>query len=143
MNCSTTTDIQNRYFLIGNFGALVFMIIYIGFYGMGMIVYFTCQFMNESRDNHENKIPDEFFSTFHHINERQEIYNQLTDENLIKKLYKIYYSNEPNNSKFIEEKVNQCSKKYHLKIQNLKSRHAYYVIETLTPPTLTTISYTN
>ncbi|CAF2888792.1 unnamed protein product [Rotaria sp. Silwood2] len=99
--------------------------------------------MADSRDNHENEIPNEFFPTFHHISERQEIYNQLTDENRVKELYKIYYSDEPNNSKFIEEKANQCSKKYHLKIQNLKSKQTYYVIESSTPQTLTTISCTN
>ncbi|CAF0803620.1 unnamed protein product [Rotaria sp. Silwood1] len=99
--------------------------------------------MADARDNHGNEIPNEFFSTFHHISERQEIYNQLTDENRVKELYKIYYSDESYNSKFIEEKANQCSKKYQLKIQNLKLRHAYYIIDTSTPPALTTISCTN
>ncbi|CAF4742916.1 unnamed protein product [Rotaria sp. Silwood1] len=95
--------------------------------------------MADARDNHGNEIPNEFFSTFHHISERQEIYNQLADENRVKELYKIYYSDESYNSKFIEEKANQCSKKYQLKIQNLKLRHAYYIIDTSTPPALTTI----
>ena len=75
MNCSTTVDIQNPYFLTGNFGASIFMVTYIGLYGMGIIVYFACQFMTDARDNHENEISSEFFSTFHHINERQEIYS--------------------------------------------------------------------
>ncbi|CAF3361127.1 unnamed protein product [Rotaria sp. Silwood1] len=114
--------------------------------------------MADARDNHGNEIPNEFFSTFHHISERQEIYSmnikkktnfeklnlytfsdQLADENRVKELYKIYYSDESYNSKFIEEKANQCSKKYQLKIQNLKLRHAYYIIDTSTPPALTTI----
>jgi hypothetical protein len=78
MNCSTTaatTDIQNRYFLSGNFGASVFMATYIGFYGMGIILYFTIQFMTDSRDNHQDDISMEFFSTFHEITEREEIYS--------------------------------------------------------------------
>jgi hypothetical protein len=78
MNCSTTTvttDIQHRYFLVGNFGASVFLATYIGFYGMGIIMYFTCQFMNDSRENHEDDIANEFFSTFRHVSERQEIYS--------------------------------------------------------------------
>ena len=59
MNCSTTaatTDIQNRYFLSGNFGASVFMATYIGFYGMGIILYYTIQFMTDSKDNHQDDI---------------------------------------------------------------------------------------
>ena len=83
MNCSTSSNIESRFFLTGNFGASVFMATYIGFYGMGLIIYFTCQFMNDTRDNHENEIPRGFFSTFHHINERQFIYSmseRINDE---------------------------------------------------------------
>jgi hypothetical protein len=75
MNCSTTEDIPNQYFLTGNLGASIFLATYIGLYGMGIIVYFACQFITDAREYHENEIPTEFFSTFHHINERQEIYN--------------------------------------------------------------------
>jgi hypothetical protein len=75
MNCSATSGIENRHFLIGNFGASIFMITYIGLYGMGLIVYFACQLMTEPKDNHEYEIPTHFFSTFHHINERQNIYS--------------------------------------------------------------------
>lgn len=53
------------------------MATYIGFYGMGLIVYFTCQFMNDTKDHHEDQIPPGFFSTFHHINERQIIYSRF------------------------------------------------------------------
>ncbi len=42
----------------------------------------------------------------------------------------------------IEDKVNHCLKKYQKKIQNLNSKHTYYVTETSTPsPRLTTIAY--
>ena len=77
MNCSTIaiTDIQNQYFLSGNFGASVFITTYIGFYGLGVILYFTFQFMADSKDNHLDDISIEFFSAFHHISERQEIYS--------------------------------------------------------------------
>jgi hypothetical protein len=76
MNYSTTTDFQNRYFLAGNFGASIFMATYIGFYGLGMILYFASQFMTDNRHDQENEIPNEFFSTFHRINERQKIYSR-------------------------------------------------------------------
>ncbi len=77
MNCSTTLEFENRHFLHGNFGASIFMVTYIGLYGMGVIVYFACQFMTDSRDNREDEIPNIFFSTFHHINERQNIYSMI------------------------------------------------------------------
>jgi hypothetical protein len=51
------------------------MATYIGFYGMGIILYFTIQFMTDSRDNHQDDISMEFFSTFHEITEREEIYS--------------------------------------------------------------------
>ena len=65
--------------------------------------------------------------------------DQLTDKNWVKKIYKVYYSDEQFQSDIIEEKVNQCSNKYYQKIQNLKSRHTYYVTETSTPPILSTV----
>jgi hypothetical protein len=77
MNCSTISEIENRDFLISNFGASIFMATYIGFYGMGLIVYFTCQFMTDVKESHEDEIPSNFFSTFHHINERQDIYSMI------------------------------------------------------------------
>ncbi len=83
MNCSITSEFEDRHFLIGNFGASIFMATYIGLYGMGIIVYFACQFMTDSRDNHEDEIPQEFFSTFHHINERQDIYSMIWRKNKI------------------------------------------------------------
>ncbi|CAF1269441.1 unnamed protein product [Rotaria magnacalcarata] len=140
MNCSTTVDVQNRQFLNGNFGASVFMTVYIGIYGLGIIVYFAWQFMRDARENHENEIPGAFFPTLHHINERQEVYNQLSNENWVREIYKIYYSDLPNNSALIEEKTNGCYKKYYTKMQNLKLRHTYYIIETRKPAALTTIS---
>ncbi|CAF3189840.1 unnamed protein product [Rotaria socialis] len=140
MNCSTTVDVENRQFLIGNFGASVFITTYIGIYGMGIMVYFAWQFMSDSRESHENEIPGEFFPTLNHINERQGVYNQLSNENWVREIYKIYYADQPNNSALIEEKTNECYKKYSTKMQNLKSRHAYYIIETQKPPALTTIS---
>lgn len=76
MNCSKYFQNEDQHFLYGNFGALVFMTTYIGLYGMGIIVYFTYQFMTDSKDNHEAEIPSEFFTTFHHINERQDIYSK-------------------------------------------------------------------
>ena len=76
MNCSTTANIQYQHFLAGNFGALVFMSTYIGFYGMGIIIYFTYQFMTDSQDNHVDEIPSNFFSTYHQIRHRQEIYSR-------------------------------------------------------------------
>ncbi len=57
------------------------MITYIGLYGMGLIVYFACQLMTEPKDNHEYEIPTHFFSTFHHINERQNIYSINKNKN--------------------------------------------------------------
>lgn len=135
------------------------MATYIGFYGMGLIIYFTCQFMNDTKDNHENEIPRGFFSTFHHINERQFIYSmieriddenetylkyldQLINKEWVKNVYQIYYSDQSLPANIIDERVNDCSRKYHAKIQNLRSKHAYYISDTTTPlPLLTTIAY--
>lgn len=78
MNCTMTVttpaDSSSRPFLAGNFGASVFMATYIGFYGLCIIMYFVSQFMSENTDRREDEIPTEFFSTFHQINERQQIY---------------------------------------------------------------------
>ena len=64
-------------FLNGNFGALVFIVTYIGFYGLNLIVYFSYQFMNDNSNSCEDEeISNEFFSTLHHINERQQIYSE-------------------------------------------------------------------
>jgi len=67
--------------------------------------------------------------------------DQLINKEWVKEIYQIYYSDQLLKSNIIEEKVNHCLKKYHEKLQNLKSRQTYYVDEHLTPPTLTTISY--
>ncbi len=75
MNCSTTSMIENQYFLHGNFGASVFMATYIGFYGMSIIVYFACQLMGDSKYIQEDEIPSGFFPTLNRINERQDIYS--------------------------------------------------------------------
>ena len=83
MNCSTNYNIDTRWFLTGNVGASIFMATYIGFYGMGLIIYFSCQFMNDTKENHENEIPPGFFSTLHHINERQFIYSMTRRTKLI------------------------------------------------------------
>jgi hypothetical protein len=77
MNYSTISNVENRYFLVGNFGASIFMATYIGLYGLGIIVYFACQLLTDSKDNHEDEIPSQFFSTFHHINQRQNIYSMI------------------------------------------------------------------
>ena len=77
MNCSTILQVENRSFLSGNFGASIFLATYIGFYGIGLIIYFTCQFMNDSKDYSDDEIPTEFFKTFHHINDRQDIYSKI------------------------------------------------------------------
>jgi hypothetical protein len=66
--------------------------------------------------------------------------DQLIDKNWVKRIYKVYYSGEQFKSAIIEEKVNQCSNKYYQKLQNLKSRHTYYVTETSTSPILITVS---
>ncbi len=76
MNCSATSEIENRHFLADNFGASLFLATYIGLYGMGLIVYFAAQLMAEPKDNHENEIPTNFFSTFRHMNERLNIYSK-------------------------------------------------------------------
>jgi hypothetical protein len=87
MNCSATSGIENRQFLHENFGASIFMTTYIGFYGMGLIVYFACQLMNVSKDHHENEIPTHFFSTLRHLNERLDIYSKLIEMIRKKKNY--------------------------------------------------------
>ena len=76
MNCSATSGIENRHFLTDNVGASIFLATYIGLYGMGLIVYFASQLMTEPKDNHENEIPANFFSTFRNLNERLDIYSR-------------------------------------------------------------------
>lgn len=76
MNYSTIVTPQNRHILIGNFGASVFIMTYIGIYGLGIIIYFTCHFLGDSRDTSENDIPSDFFRKFHQIKERQDIYSR-------------------------------------------------------------------
>jgi hypothetical protein len=75
MNVSTSEPL-NRPFLAGNFGAVVFMIAYIGFYGLTIIIYFVYQFMADNTQSYDDQIPNSFFSTFHHINERQNVYGK-------------------------------------------------------------------
>jgi hypothetical protein len=59
----------------------------------------------------------------------------------VKGIYEIYYSDQPFQLNTIEEKVNHCLKKYQNKIENLQSRHTYYVTETSTPtPRLTSLA---
>ncbi len=67
--------------------------------------------------------------------------DQLINENWVKEIYQIYYSDQPLKLEMIEDKVNHCLKKYQNKIENLKSRHTYYVTETSTLLPLTSISY--
>jgi hypothetical protein len=69
--------------------------------------------------------------------------DQLINENWIKEIYQTYYSDQPLKLEMIEDKVNHCLKKYQNKIENLKSRHTYYITETSTPLPLTSISYKN
>ena len=76
MNCSIQIQTENQPFFSGDLGALMFMTTYIGLYGLGIIVYFTCQFMMESKDHRTNRISAEFFTNFHYINQRQDIYSQ-------------------------------------------------------------------
>ncbi|UJR25713.1 hypothetical protein I4U23_007064 [Adineta vaga] len=138
MNCSITTDTSNQYFLTGNFGASIFITVYIGLYGLTLAIYFTCQFVSDTRHYQEYKISNEFFSTFHQKNEQEEVYNKLTNKDWLMKIYKIYYSNQPFKLELIEEKANDCSKKYQQKLENLRLRNAYYISEISTSPTLTT-----
>lgn len=68
------------------------------------------------------------------------ILDQLINKNWVKNAYKIYYSDQEFELETIEEKANQCFKKYHEKIRNLQSRHTYYITEVVTPPILTAVS---
>ncbi|CAF0805932.1 unnamed protein product [Adineta steineri] len=133
MNCSTTQNSQYQHFLTGNLGASIFIIIYIGLYGTGIIIYFACQFTTDTRDNREDEVSPEFFLIFHQINERQDIYNKLKNKEWVKKLYMIYYSDEPFKSLIAEQKAKHCSEKYQMKIQNLQLKHTYYVTKSPTP----------
>ena len=76
MNSSIAIESLHRPFLAGNFGALIFMVTYIGFYGLGVSIYFAYQLMADNSHSGADEIPSEFFSTFHHINERQDIYRR-------------------------------------------------------------------
>lgn len=153
----TTIESSTRLFLSGNLGAVAFLISYIGFYGFGLILYFAYQFISENSYQLEDEIPAEFFQTFHHINERQDIYRkkskinderekernvlgQLTDEEWLKRIYQIYYNDEVAEGKRIEDKANACARKYHEKLCNLRSRHVYYVEEHSSPLILHSIS---
>jgi len=56
----------------------------------------------------------------------------------LSKVYRIYYSEQYVKHDFIDEKVADCVNKYRQKIEFLRSKHTYYVIEQPTPsPVLT------
>ncbi|CAF1334735.1 unnamed protein product [Adineta ricciae] len=140
MNCTRTSEIATRYFLSENLGASIFISVYIGLYGISLIIYFAYQLMDDTAFDQENGLSQEFFSTFHQINEREEIYNRLTNREWVKEVYKIYYSSEAEKCDVIEEKAEQCSRKYQEKMQNLRSKHTYYVTDVLTSsPLITTV----
>ncbi|CAF1333880.1 unnamed protein product [Adineta ricciae] len=96
--------------------------------------------MNDTAFDQENGLSREFFSTFHQINEQEQIYNRLTNREWVKEVYKIYYSNKAEKFDVIEEKAEQCSRKYQEKMQNLRSKHTYYATDVLTSsPLITTV----
>ena len=155
MNCTKTSEIATRYFLSENLGASIFISVYIGLYGISLIIYFAYQLMNDTAFDQENGLSREFFSTFHQINEREQIYSKkkrklvanlflyldrLTNREWVKEVYKIYYSDEAEKFDVIEEKAERCSKKYQEKMQHLRSKHTYYVTDVLTSsPLITTV----
>jgi hypothetical protein len=155
MNCSTTsTEHPVRSFLTESTGASMFILIFVGLYGMAFVIYFVCQTVTDVRDSEEYRIGREFFFISNEITEQEDIFRRetclevknesvsvlgkLTDENWLKEIYNIYYSNEPMRVKLVEARVSSCMKKYQQKIENLRCKHAYYVTETITRPSVIT-----
>lgn len=60
----------------------------------------------------------------------------------MRNVYQIYYSDRSFPANLIEERANDCRQKYQEKLDNLRSKHAYYISDTTAPlPLLTTIAY--
>lgn len=150
MNITDLIEASPPDMMNGNFGAMMFMVTYIGFFGFNLIAYFSYQFITESSSQQGDEIPSGFFTILNQINEQEKIYSrpsnqkitavgqnlvfrlfcylgQLANREWIRHIYQVYFDTESSCEEFIEEKVEHCSKKYCKKIERLRSKQVYYV----------------
>ncbi|UJR37847.1 hypothetical protein I4U23_030537 [Adineta vaga] len=121
----------------GNLGAALFIIAYIGFYGLGIICFFGQQLNEIQRQRFE--LPATFLKTLWDVPSKNKLYEELSDVNRLKRIFYCYFNEHEscttiNNAELrsiAEERAYACAIKYREKIRRLHLSHADYYLDTI------------
>ncbi|CAF0893987.1 unnamed protein product [Adineta ricciae] len=126
------TEIQ-----FGNIGAALFIITYIGCYGLGIICFFGQQLNEIQRQRSE--LPATFLKTLWDVPSKNKLYEELSDIDRLKRIFYCYFNEHEsfttiNNNELqslAEERAYACAIKYRQKIRRLHLSHTDYYSDTI------------
>ncbi|CAF0877381.1 unnamed protein product [Adineta ricciae] len=142
----------------GNKGAVLFIVAYIGFYGLSIICLFGQQLKETQKQRHE--LPAYFLKTLWDVPNKNKLYQELSDVERLKRIFSAYFADHETYmttknddlQAIVEERAHACAMRYRQKLRRLHLSHTDYYLDTIqrlahtqqvTKTTVsTTISYT-
>ncbi|CAF1078967.1 unnamed protein product [Adineta steineri] len=137
---TTSTIIEENWFndiQFGNKGAVLFMLAYIGFYGLGIICLLGHQLKETQKGRHE--LPAYFLKTLWDVPNKNKLYQELSDVERLKRIFNAYFSDHETYittkhvdlQAMVEERANACALRYRQKLRRLHLSHTDYYLDTI------------
>ncbi|CAF0940296.1 unnamed protein product [Rotaria sordida] len=137
---NVTSFVEDNWFndiQYGNKGAALFIIAYIGFYGLSIIFLFGQQLKETQRQRHD--LPAYFLKTLWDVPNKNRLYQELADVERLKHIFRGYFADHETYTKIghddlqaiVEERAYACALKYQQKLRHLHLSHTDYCLDTV------------
>ncbi|CAF0863266.1 unnamed protein product [Rotaria sp. Silwood1] len=137
---NVTSFVDNNWFndiQYGNTGAALFIITYIGCYGLSIICLFGQQLKATQRQLHE--LPPYFFQTLWDVPNKNRLYQELADVERLKQVFRGYFADHETCTTIgyadlqamVEQRAYACALRYRQKLRRLHLSHTDYCLDTM------------
>ncbi|CAF2511220.1 unnamed protein product [Rotaria sp. Silwood2] len=133
---NVTSFVEDNWFndiQYGNKGAALFIITYIGFYGLSIICLFGQQLKQTQRQRQE--LPVHFLKTLWDVPNKNRLYQELADVERLKRIFRCYFADHETYTTIghddlqamVEERAYKCALRYRQKLRRLHLSHTDYL----------------
>ncbi|UJR08408.1 hypothetical protein I4U23_012678 [Adineta vaga] len=137
---NVTSTVEENWFndiQFGNKGAVLFIVVYIGFYGLSIICLFGQQLKETQKQRHE--LPAYFLKTLWDVPNKNKLYQELSDVERLKRIFSAYFADHETYlttknddlQVMVEERARACAMRYRQKLRRLHLSHTDYYLDTI------------